>query len=273
MYQNYMNCVAESCWNQVYSCEYDELVAQYFGQCPVATEPIPYWPAPDNAPNGCSCNLGKVSQSLFKAQQEYSSCINKVNSGSVTDLAEMDTACGCCQVSAGLSAMYEICPNTIPANVGADVWLTTATLYGTMLHWDKCGPALDKYSCPNLGFADPVSNSNTFYNAKNLPPNGTQTLYNTGIATAITAPPSGSVFTWSQNTVMFTVTASPWKNSNTKPTATGSSGNSGSSGGSAASGTAGAAGSTKTGAATSLEQPILIAWLPVLSMLTMMMCT
>lgn len=167
--------------------------------------------------------------------------------------------------------MYETCPDTIPADMGADLWLATSTLWGSVIQWDQCGTYLDKYSCPDLGFAGPASNSSTFYKPNSFPPNGTQTLHNTGVATAITAPPSGSVFTWSQTNVMYTVTASPWKNSNAKPTATGGSGSSGSSGSSGGSGTAGAAGSTKTGAAASLEQPIVVAWLSVLSVLAKMM--
>lgn len=254
-YQGYMNCVAESCWNQAYSCEYDKLVAQYFIQCPIATEPIPFWPAPDNAPRGCSCNLGKVVQSVNKAQKEYDSCITNSTTTSAIDLANKDTACGCCEVSAGLSAMYETCPDTIPSDMGADLWLSSATLYETVIDWGTCGSVLDSYSCPNLGFAPPSSKSDTFYKPNNLPPNGTQTLYNTGAVTAVTAPPSGSVFSWSQSTWTYTVTASPWKNNNVKETGTAASGASGASGSSGTgTGTAGAAGATKTGAAVSLKQ-------------------
>ena len=76
----------------------------YFAQCPTASEPIPFWPAPDNAPTGCSCNLGKVLQSVIKAQMEHNACITDSSSMSVIELANKDTACGCCEVSAGLSA-------------------------------------------------------------------------------------------------------------------------------------------------------------------------
>ncbi|KAJ5370746.1 uncharacterized protein N7496_006838 [Penicillium cataractarum] len=267
MYQSYMNCVAESCWNQAYSCEYDELVAEYFLECPTATEPIPYWPAPDNAPAGCSCNLGKVLQSVLNAQKEYNSCITNNTSTSVIELSNKDTACGCCEVSAGLSAMYETCPDTIPAKMGADLWLNTATLYGAVIDWDTCGSVLDNYKCPNLGFAPPSSNSSTFYKPNSFPANGTQTLYNTGAATALTAPPSGSVFSWSQSSVTYTVTASPWKNNEVKATGTGESDGSGT-------GTAGAAGASKTsstGAATSLKQSVSVVWLPVLTVLAKIM--
>jgi hypothetical protein len=164
--------------------------------------------------------------------------------------------------------MYETCPDTIPSDMGADLWFKTATLYGTVIDWGTCGSVLESYQCQNLGFAPPSSKSNTFYKPNNLPPNGTQTLYNTGAATALTAPPSGSVFSWSQSTVTYTVTASPWKNNDVKATGTGASGASG------PSGTAGAAGATKTsstGAAVSLKQSNAAVWLSALSVLIKMM--
>lgn len=165
--------------------------------------------------------------------------------------------------------MYETCPSTIPAKMGADLWLNTATLYGAVIDWDTCGSVLDNYKCPNLGFASPSSNSSTFYKPNSFPANGTQTLYNTGAATALTAPPSGSVFSWSQSSVTYTVTASPWKNSEVKATGTGASGGSGT-----GTGTAGAAGASKTsstGAATSLKQPVSVIWLSVLTVLAKIM--
>jgi hypothetical protein len=165
--------------------------------------------------------------------------------------------------------MYETCPDTIPADMGADLWLSTATLYGELINWGTCGSVLDKYSCPNLGFAAPSSNSSTFYKPNNLPPNGTHTLYNTGAVNALTAPASGSVFTWSQSSVTYTVTASPWKNTAVKATAAGTSGTSG---GSGASGTATAAGATKTSSAAglSLQLPSVGVWLSVLGVFAKM---
>ncbi|RHZ49174.1 uncharacterized protein CDV56_100536 [Aspergillus thermomutatus] len=265
MYQGYMNCVAESCWNQAYSCEYDKLVAMYFAQCPTASEPIPFWPAPDHAPGGCSCNLGKVLQATVNAQKEFSACLTNTSTTNVIELSNKDTACGCCEVSAGLSAMYETCPDTVPADMGADLWLQASTVYGAVVHWDSCGSVLDAYDCGSLGFAPPSSNSSTFYKPDSLPPNGTQTLYNTGAANALTAPPSGTVFTWSQSSVTYTVTASPWKNNQVKATGTGSAGTAGATGAGAAS--AATTGSTKNGAAASrqlsLGNPAV--WIPAVA--------
>ncbi|KAF4181145.1 hypothetical protein CNMCM8694_007629 [Aspergillus lentulus] len=132
MYQAYMNCVGESCWNQ--------------------------------------CNLGKVLQAILNAQKERNACLTNKTTTNVIELSKKYTACGCCEVSTRLSGYVAI------------------RLVRTIVT-DKKGQDPD-----------------------NLPPNGTQTLYNTGAADALTAPPSGSVFTWSQSSVTYTVTASPWKN-------------------------------------------------------------
>lgn len=157
--------------------------------------------------------------------------------------------------------MYETCPDTIPADMGADLWLRVSTIYSAVVRWSSCGSVMDAYDCGKLGFAPPSSNSNTFYKPDNLPPNGTQTLYNTGAANALTAPPSGSVFTWSQSSVTYTVTASPWKNNQVKATGTGNAG------------TAGANGSAKSRATASrqlsLGNPAV--WVPVITAVVKLM--
>lgn len=77
------------------------------------------------------------------------------------------------------------------------------------------------------------------------------------------------MFTWSQTSVTYTVTASPWKNTAVKVTAAGTSSGSG------ASGTVAAAGATKTsnGAGLSLQQSSLVVGLPVLGVLVKMVLT
>lgn len=54
------NCLAAHCCNQVWGCQYQEYMIQYFRSCAIAKQPVPYFPAPNNAPAACSCNLGKV---------------------------------------------------------------------------------------------------------------------------------------------------------------------------------------------------------------------
>lgn len=101
---------------QVYSCEYQLFVQQYFAVCPNAIEPIPFWPAPDDAPNRCSCSLGKVLQTTLTARKEQVSCMRNVtdqtineagnlaNLGNGLDIAKQATDCACCGASASISA-------------------------------------------------------------------------------------------------------------------------------------------------------------------------
>lgn len=101
---------------QVYSCEYQLFVQQYFAVCPKAVEPIPFWPAPDNAPNRCSCDLGKVVQNTLGARKGQLSCMKNVtdktvsnapdlsNLGNGLDIANRATECACCGASGSISA-------------------------------------------------------------------------------------------------------------------------------------------------------------------------
>lgn len=101
---------------QVYSCEYQLFIQQYFAICPSATEPIPFWPAPDNAPNRCSCSLGKVLSNTLSARNAQISCAKNItnaalnnipdlsNPGNIPDIARTATDCACCGASASISA-------------------------------------------------------------------------------------------------------------------------------------------------------------------------
>jgi hypothetical protein len=138
-HQKYINCMAETCWNQVcthlfpptlvrkdshanpspiqvYSCEYQLFIQQYFAICPSASEPIPFWPAPDNAPNRCSCDLGKVLQTTLSSRNDQVQCMRNVTdriSSDVTNLSNLSNGldiagqasdCACCGASASISA-------------------------------------------------------------------------------------------------------------------------------------------------------------------------
>ncbi|GFF83152.1 hypothetical protein IFM47457_07169 [Aspergillus lentulus] len=157
-----------------YSCEYGKLVAMYFVECPTASEPIPIWPAPDNAPGGCSCNLGKVLQATLNAQKERNACLTNKTTTNVIELSKKYTACGCCEVSTRLSGYVATrlvrtivtdkkgqdvrdLPDTISADMGADLWLRVSTIYGAVVHWILCGSVMDAYDCGKLGFAPPSS--------------------------------------------------------------------------------------------------------------------
>ncbi|KAJ5563664.1 hypothetical protein N7535_008828 [Penicillium sp. DV-2018c] len=222
-HQKYINCMAESCWNQVYSCKYQLFVQQYFAICPKAREPIPFWPAPNNAPNRCSCDLGKVTQTTLQSRNQQIKCMKDVtdhirddissipdlsNIGNGLDITSRASDCACCGASASISAAWDICPHTKPTLAGADMWglffpSDLPNLYTSLPNWawSSCDAKLSENTCKNLGFKD----TDKFYKPGEYPSNGTATLYEVG--GKVTAPPSGTVITWSQASSTYTVTA------------------------------------------------------------------
>lgn len=92
---------------------------QYFAICPSAKEPIPFWPPPDNAPNRCSCDLGKVTQTTLSSRNQQIKCMRDVTDkitgdiGKIPDLSNLNNGlnianrasdCACCGASASISA-------------------------------------------------------------------------------------------------------------------------------------------------------------------------
>ncbi|KAE8443936.1 hypothetical protein EG329_001246 [Mollisiaceae sp. DMI_Dod_QoI] len=207
---NYIDCAASNCWNQVYSCEYQLTVSDFINFC--ANEnltTIPYWPPPDNAPTGCSCPIGKVQRSILSSIAELDACSNNQTNLdqllTADDVANYGEACTCCYQSGILSAIYDICPSTIPSILGADTYY--AALFADT-DWPSCGVYLKAYDCDTeLGFASPAGNVTHFYEPADLPRNGTLSLFDTRGEGEIRTPVSGEVFTWTANGVARTVTA------------------------------------------------------------------
>ncbi|KAJ5200167.1 hypothetical protein N7491_009033 [Penicillium cf. griseofulvum] len=222
-HQKYINCMAESCWNQVYSCRYQLFVQQYFAVCPSAKEPIPFWPAPDNAPNRCSCDLGKITQTTLSSRNQQIKCMRDVTDkltadiGNIPDLSNLNNGldianrasdCACCGASASISASWDICPHTDPILAGVGMWdaffpSDLPNLYTSLPNWawSSCDATLQDTKCKDIGFTD----TDKFYKPGDLPKNGTSTLYEVGGTVA--APPSGTVLVWSQSSTTYTVTA------------------------------------------------------------------
>jgi hypothetical protein len=98
-----LGTVADICL-QIYGCEYQSLVAGYAGICQIRTLPVPYWPAPDNAPGSCSCNTGKVIEAYLGSQASVLSCAKNVESLSLSEIPAMEEACACCEASITISA-------------------------------------------------------------------------------------------------------------------------------------------------------------------------
>lgn len=93
---------------QVYSCEYQETVADLTANClDPKYDSIPFWPPPDNAGAGCSCNVGKLvmSQAVTLGELENKCGVELLESNPSPDvIRDAGPACQCCSSSAILSA-------------------------------------------------------------------------------------------------------------------------------------------------------------------------
>ncbi|PMD47251.1 hypothetical protein L207DRAFT_506248 [Hyaloscypha variabilis F] len=181
-----INCFAQACWNRVYGCEYQRQVDYYRAECELRSPDIPFWPAPDNAPGGCSCNTGVIIETIYVAEVDFYSCIQG-DDGSLTHLYE----CVCCGIAVGASALFDICPATNPEDIGLSVILND---FNQTVPWPSCGAYLDGIDCVSgFGYVAPLT-TGSIYGPSNTPVPGTQTLFDE--PGEVTAPPSGSVFTW-----------------------------------------------------------------------------
>ncbi|KAJ4115402.1 hypothetical protein NW768_011254 [Fusarium equiseti] len=213
-----IDCALTHCWNKVYSCEYQNTVLELGGVCiDEKFENIPFFPAPDNAPDACSCNLGKVVTSLNRAVEELDTCIERNqdtwDSLSIDEHEVFIKACKCCTSSGILSSFWDICPDTKPSLLGADEYWNA--LISKDEDYPQCGDYNDVYSCAkDLKFTPPGKDkSANFYGPGELPKNGTKTLSN--MEGSITSPLSGATFTWTDGKILHAITAA---SADAKPT-------------------------------------------------------
>ncbi|KAF7624840.1 hypothetical protein AFLA_001720 [Aspergillus flavus NRRL3357] len=90
--QDIIDCTATSCWNEVYSCEYGVSVSGLVYSCPdVNLDQIPFWPAPDNAPSGCVCNVGKITKKQLQIENQAKACVKNVTKPGQLSAAEERT--------------------------------------------------------------------------------------------------------------------------------------------------------------------------------------
>ncbi|KAJ5392799.1 hypothetical protein N7465_011773 [Penicillium sp. CMV-2018d] len=256
-----IDCAGASCWNRVYSCEYQNTVVDFLNVCITPNrDGLPYWPTPDDAPDSCSCNIGKIEKKEYLITNQINECSNNrtnIDGMAVTDtdaMIEYGHACLCCGYSAIISAIWDTCPDNKPSLLGADEWFAGALIPG---HWEQCGPYLEKYDCAgDLGYARADAGGNTkFYHPSSMPSNGTKTMSNVG--GVVSTPVSGDTFTWTFSTDLeHVVTVSSADATVTGTKTTGGSGGSGGSGGGATSSATGTAESdARPGMGSSLTVP------------------
>ncbi|KAI5849574.1 hypothetical protein DFP73DRAFT_629780 [Morchella snyderi] len=185
----------------IYSCEYAALAAEYTADRNLVTpEPIPFWPAPANAPGACSCNIGEA---FVNSSQLY------LGSTGCTSLDIPDLfGCACCSIDGALSALYAICPNNNPDFLGYAEYYKALKSHESQLSIGTCANAIAGNNCaskwgidpppPPAGgkFLDPDSLSKSF---------GTDAL--STVSGTLTALPGGPTITWSISGLELTITA------------------------------------------------------------------
>jgi hypothetical protein len=116
----------------------------------------------------------------------------KSGGGGVVVVVSQDT-CDCCAASEAVSNFYNTCPTTSPAAV--PYWNQTIGDSLSTLRSDRCVKALAGVDCHTIGYRDPGISGGNFYNASNLPQNGTATLSDVTGST-ITSPLGGATLVW-----------------------------------------------------------------------------
>jgi hypothetical protein len=107
-YVNNYNCYAAFCWNKVWECDYQEYIVSYLQNCPIAKLPVPYFPAPKQAPSSCSCNLGKVYLAIHDAIQQTETCSDNSDSADAGSNLQRMQGCSCCEISGALSRQARV---------------------------------------------------------------------------------------------------------------------------------------------------------------------
>ncbi|KAB8244806.1 hypothetical protein BDV35DRAFT_381943 [Aspergillus flavus] len=206
-----IDCVSKRCYGaedpctKVYSCEYGVSVSGLVYSCPdVNLDQIPFWPAPDNAPSGCVCNVGKITKKQLQIENQAKACVKNVTKPGQLSAAEERTDYFLTNIRLIARRIWDTCPNTKPFLITADYW--SKYLLGS-LDWDACAPYLQQYDCAGtLGFgAADAGGTQNFYEPGNIPKNGTGMLTNTG--GVISTPVSGSSFTWTLGSTTHPITA------------------------------------------------------------------
>ncbi|KAI8689374.1 hypothetical protein NCS56_00200800 [Fusarium sp. Ph1] len=200
--QDEIDCALTHCWNQVYSCEYQQTVGELSNSCSrVDWEAILFYPAPFDAPAACSCNLGQPTVSLKRLIEEGKSCTDKIGDLAGHDPEDVIETCLCCQTS-GLSINWNVCPDMNPSLIGADDWYNLVPLD----NFPTCGKYMDDISCVgDLGFPPPgADKSAKFYAPGEFPKNGIETTIS-NLDGSVTSPLSGETFSWTLGAIEHTV--------------------------------------------------------------------
>ncbi|KAL3442395.1 hypothetical protein BJX65DRAFT_312848 [Aspergillus insuetus] len=194
-----LGCYIESCWNKVYSCEYQLVAVDFLSrQYPPPEDPLPFWPPPDNAPGGCVCNFGKIYDGLLSSLDLLQSTCNQY----MTSVSSLQT-CQCCAWSAALSAFYGTCPGYDLTNYGLSAIASTAATTEQMT--GTC-PDLTSSVCEGK-FGIASFDDGVYPDPADLPNPGSKAPTTTEGPGPLTSPPGGETMTVTVLDTVYTLTA------------------------------------------------------------------
>ncbi|EAW11697.1 uncharacterized protein ACLA_093960 [Aspergillus clavatus NRRL 1] len=200
----YTRCAVSSCWNMVYSCEYQLQVADKMDSCiKPDLDQTPFWPPPDNANGRCSCNIGKITTAQVLTNEVVAWCGDLVDpfTQSSSEIESIGKACLCCGYSGLLSSLASFCPKLDPAELKMDGLEQLLANHTSSLDWNKCAQYMSGHDCA-ADFKYP-SSIEKYYGPGQIPKGGTETLHNIN---ALTTPVSATV-TFTMGTLLLPVTA------------------------------------------------------------------
>ncbi|KAH0287927.1 hypothetical protein M436DRAFT_81474 [Aureobasidium namibiae CBS 147.97] len=212
--QDRMECALTNCWNRVYSCDYQQLLLSYNSTCSLVMsedEPalnLPFWPAPADAAESCSCDLNKLNDNL--PDNALSLCMEKVKSerGDPDDSEERPTPdCDCCLYGAYAAGAWDTCKDQDPGYIVLD-YIRAAFIdrdsHGNNNSLAQCPSQLQNFDCTDHGFSLYGVNASDYARSTPLH-SATGTWSDTnGI---LTAPVSGATYTWTAWNATLIITA------------------------------------------------------------------
>ncbi|KAI9172599.1 hypothetical protein HJFPF1_02105 [Paramyrothecium foliicola] len=199
--QDRINCAATHCWDQVYSCEYQQTVYELLNWARgIPFDVVPFFPTPEDAPNSCDCNFAAIITSLARTDTESPRAFDAILETLESDQEreELEEASGCCQRSAYLSA--SMLPEAYRKH-----------------QWPRCGELMEKFPCDadGTGLTPPGGREGARFLKPDEFSSFTGTLVPTNKPGTVTAPVSGPTFTWTQRNRTMAITVA---NAEAKPT-------------------------------------------------------
>ncbi|KAJ5288999.1 hypothetical protein N7478_002029 [Penicillium angulare] len=254
-----IGCWLTSCWNEVYSCAYQETALQYLiGADRTQGSQIPYYPAPDNAPGGC----GNIWGNFTETYALNAPCEDYALDGVLSEVA----SCQCCWDSSFLSEFIEWCPHNDLSFIAIDTMVETFQIGYNESASDQCSILSDPKECVASFSLD--TGASTWYNPGDLPSGfpGTAPLSTTTDAGSLTSAPDPYTFSIFPSYITV-ITPVPYNKKNAEETGTGTAAQTEATGGTGTNGATGTdvgtgtatgknAASTSSGAANNIVSPM-----------------